>query len=103
MKRRIRSASLSLKVWLWPTFLAALTVFGLFSALLGQHGIWHWLSWLTLSVPLLVILFCSVRATRVRMINGARCHRRSLLQRRKRRGRPPVSDEKDAVMRCRTV
>jgi hypothetical protein len=103
MRRRIRPASLFLKVWLSPSILAALTMFGLFSALLGQHGIWHWLSWLTLSVPLLVILLCAVRAMRVPMIDGARCHRRSLLQRRKRRRKPPVSDEKDAVMRCRTV
>jgi hypothetical protein len=32
-------------------------MFGLLSALLGQHGVWHWLSWTALSVPLGVILF----------------------------------------------
>ena len=41
-------------IWGWPIILAFLTVFGLLSALLGT-GIWHWLSWAALSVPLILI------------------------------------------------
>lgn len=41
-------------IWAWPIMLALLTVFGLLSALLGT-GIWHWLSWAVLSVPLILI------------------------------------------------
>ncbi len=45
-----------LRVWSWPLVIAALTVFGLLSALLGQHGIWLWLSWASLLMPIAVIL-----------------------------------------------
>jgi hypothetical protein len=38
--------------------LAVLTVSGLFSALLGQSGVWLPLSWLLLAIPLLVIVRC---------------------------------------------
>lgn len=41
--------------WGWPIILAGLTLFGLLSALLGEGGIWWWMSWIALSVPLLVI------------------------------------------------
>jgi hypothetical protein len=44
-----------LAVWRWPIGLAVLTLFGLLSALLGQHGAWHWLSWAALTIPLAVI------------------------------------------------
>lgn len=37
-------------VWKFPLLLAALTLFGLLSALTGT-GIWHILSWITLVVP----------------------------------------------------
>lgn len=42
--------------WGWPIGLALLTIFGLFSALLGEGGIWWGLSWVGLVIPLLVIL-----------------------------------------------
>lgn len=42
--------------WRWPIALAAVTLFGLLSALLGEGGIWWWLSWAALAAPLLVIL-----------------------------------------------
>lgn len=42
------------EIWLWPAVLAVLTAFGLLSALLGT-GIWHWLSWVAISIPLIVI------------------------------------------------
>jgi len=42
------------KVWGAPLLLAALTLFGLLAALLGT-GIWHWASWLTLTVPIAVM------------------------------------------------
>ncbi len=46
------------RIWGWPLILAALTIFGLLSALLGQTGIWLPLSWAALAVPLLAILGC---------------------------------------------
>jgi hypothetical protein len=51
-----------MSVWRWPLLLAGLTVLGLLSALLGQHGVWFWLSWLTLSVPLVVIVGAVLQA-----------------------------------------
>ncbi|GAJ30474.1 hypothetical protein [Acidomonas methanolica] len=51
-------------VWPWPIALSLLTVFGLLSALLGQHGIWLALSWTSLSIPLVVMFACLVRARR---------------------------------------
>jgi len=45
-------------IWRWPAVLAAVTVAGLFSALLGQTGAWLVLSWLLLAVPLMVIAWC---------------------------------------------
>lgn len=41
--------------WGWPIGLAVLTMLGLFSALIGESGVWWWLSWAALSVPLLII------------------------------------------------
>ena len=49
-------------VWRGPVVLGVLTIFGLLSALLGQHGIWLALSWAALSIPLIVTVFCLVRA-----------------------------------------
>ena len=51
-----------MSVWRWPLLLAGLTILGLLSALLGQHGVWFWLSWLTLSVPLAVIVGAVLQA-----------------------------------------
>jgi len=48
----------SAQVWRWPVVLALLTVSGLFSALLGQSGVWLPLSWLLLGIPLFVIVWC---------------------------------------------
>ncbi|HWK69248.1 hypothetical protein [Pollutimonas sp. M17] len=42
-----------LKVWGVPGLLGLLTAFGLLAALLGT-GVWHGLSWLSLSIPILV-------------------------------------------------
>ncbi|MCG4261586.1 hypothetical protein NKW84_14610 [Acetobacter senegalensis] len=52
----------SVAVWSWPIALGALTIFGLFSALLGQHGIWLALSWIALSLPPIVTVICLCRA-----------------------------------------
>lgn len=49
-------------IWPWPITLGLLTVFGLLSALLGQHGIWLALSWIALSMPLIVTVVCLIRA-----------------------------------------
>ncbi|MFT8418629.1 MAG: hypothetical protein ABF636_07350 [Acetobacter sp.] len=51
-------------VWPWPIALGLLTLFGLLSALLGQHGIWLALSWVALSIPLVVTVVCLLRAWR---------------------------------------
>lgn len=48
-------------VWRWPALLAALTVFGLLSALLGQREVWWGLSWVALTTPLAVIGYCLSR------------------------------------------
>lgn len=46
-----------LDVWGWPAGLAVLTLFALLAALLGQEGIWLWLSWGTLACLLDVPLY----------------------------------------------
>ena len=51
-------------VWRWPLALAALTLFGLLSALLGEGGVWWALSWIALAMPLLTILLCVMRSAR---------------------------------------
>ncbi|WP_424630660.1 hypothetical protein [Bradyrhizobium sp. SYSU BS000235] len=43
-------------VWRWPLLLAALTVFGLLAALIGQSGLWWPASWIALAMPLIVIV-----------------------------------------------
>jgi hypothetical protein len=48
-------------VWRWPSLLAALTMAGLLSALVGEGGVWWVFSWLALSMPLLTIAACVVR------------------------------------------
>jgi hypothetical protein len=53
------------RIWRWPTVLALLTVFGLLSALLGEGGVWWALSWIALSLPLLVIAACVLRRPRI--------------------------------------
>jgi hypothetical protein len=50
-----------------PLAVAALTLFGLFSALLGQTGAWLALSWAALSAPLAIVAICVKRMVR----NGA--------------------------------
>lgn len=46
-----------LRQWGWPIGLALLMLLGLFSALLGQGGVWWGLSWIALAAPLLVALW----------------------------------------------
>jgi hypothetical protein len=48
----------SVAIWRWPAVLAALTLGGLFSALLGQTGLWLPSSWALLAIPLVVIAWC---------------------------------------------
>ncbi|WP_296330456.1 hypothetical protein [Reyranella sp.] len=48
--------------WHWPLVLAVLTFIGLVSALLGEGGPFWFVSWLALSVPLLVIALAVVRS-----------------------------------------
>jgi hypothetical protein len=52
------------RIWRWPTALALLTLFGLLSALLGEGGLWWSLSWIALSLPLVVIAVCLFRSPR---------------------------------------
>ncbi len=58
----MRRRSSFLVQWGWPIGLAMLTLFGLFSALLGQGGIWWKLSWIALALPLLAALRHIIRA-----------------------------------------
>ena len=51
-------------VWRWPLVLAAVTSVGLLSALLGEGGVWWGLSWVALTIPLAVLVFCVVRPER---------------------------------------
>lgn len=41
-------------VWSAPIVLGALSIFGLLAALLGT-GLWHWASWLSLTILLVII------------------------------------------------
>ncbi|MCB5185463.1 hypothetical protein LG201_09645 [Methylobacillus gramineus] len=43
-----------IQIWGMPIALAVLTGFGLLAALLAT-GIWHWLSWLSMSIPLMIV------------------------------------------------
>jgi uncharacterized membrane protein len=52
-------------VWRAPLVMLALTVFGLLAALLGTET-WHWASWAALAVPLIVILYYTLRPSRTR-------------------------------------
>ena len=51
------------RIWRWPIMLALLTMFGLLSALIGQGGVWWVLSWIMLTIPLLVIVVCATGLT----------------------------------------
>lgn len=62
--RPVSASRPSVAVWPWPIALGLLTIFGLLSALLGQHGIWLALSWAALSIPLIVTVICLIRAWR---------------------------------------
>lgn len=50
------------RLWKWPLVLAALTLFGLLAALLGQDAVWWIASWVTLAAPLAVIVLCVLRS-----------------------------------------
>jgi len=52
----------SYQIWRWPAVIAALSIFGLLSALLGQSGIWWALSWAALAAPLVVSVWCAVKS-----------------------------------------
>lgn len=52
-------------VWRAPLLLVLLTTFGLLAALLGTET-WHWASWAALAIPILVILFHTLRRPRAR-------------------------------------
>jgi hypothetical protein len=43
------------RLWGMPLLMAVLIIFGLLAALLGT-GVWHVLSWIALSVPVVVII-----------------------------------------------
>lgn len=49
-------------IWRWPALLAAFSIFGLLSALLGQTGFWLPLSWIALATPLAVAAICVSRS-----------------------------------------
>jgi len=47
--------NLSLKLWGMPILMAFITLTGLISAILGT-GVWHYLSWISLSYPLYIMI-----------------------------------------------
>jgi len=47
--------NLSLKLWAMPALMAIITITGLVSAILGT-GIWHYISWISLSYPLYIMI-----------------------------------------------
>lgn len=42
--------------WSWPVALALLTVVGLAAALFGEGGAWWYISWIALTMPLVIAL-----------------------------------------------
>lgn len=56
--------------WGWPIGLAILILFGLLSALIGEGGIWWWLSWTALAAALLVIVHHLGRARKAGLRHG---------------------------------
>ncbi len=44
------------KVWGAPLILAFISIFGLLAALLGT-GVWYVLSWITLTIPIVIIIW----------------------------------------------
>ncbi len=71
-RRSSRGQGFAGPVWTIPLSLAALTIFGLLAALLGQHGVWWVLSWIALAIPLLVIVRCLLRDRRSQDFSNAR-------------------------------
>lgn len=58
--------SIFFKLWGMPILIALITLAGLISAILGT-GIWHYISWITLSYPLYIMVkhgrkFCKLSA-----------------------------------------
>ncbi len=51
------------KVWQIPLLLSVLSLIGLISALTGD-GFWDLLSWLTLGIPMLIIVFFVMKHNR---------------------------------------
>ncbi|MFT3936701.1 MAG: hypothetical protein QM726_23955 [Chitinophagaceae bacterium] len=48
------SSNKFVQVWGKPFLLFVITIFGLLAALLGT-GVWHWLSWIALCIPPIVL------------------------------------------------
>ncbi|MFT3976159.1 MAG: hypothetical protein QM688_03455 [Sphingomonas bacterium] len=59
-----RRHSITDRQWRWPIGLAALTIFGLLSALIGEGGVWWLLSWVALAMPLVMIAWHVLRSVR---------------------------------------
>ncbi|MFC7287496.1 hypothetical protein ACFQPC_05535 [Herminiimonas glaciei] len=50
-------------VWRTPLLLAALTLFGLVTALV-ETGVWHWFAWAALAAPIVVGLWYGFKRPR---------------------------------------
>jgi len=50
--------------WSWPIALGLLSILGLLSALIGEGGLWWWLSWAALGTPIVTIAWHMARADR---------------------------------------
>jgi hypothetical protein len=52
------------KVWRWPLLIGVSSLVGLVAGLLGEGGVWWWICWLTLSVPVALGAMGLARAAR---------------------------------------
>ena len=52
--KMLNNKSQFMKVWGMPVLLSIVTIIGLISAIIGL-GVWHWISWITLSAPIVVM------------------------------------------------
>jgi len=59
------------KVWRIPVLLSALILFGLLAALLGT-GVWYWLSWMAMLIPLVIVCFKIISGRKIKK-RGVSC------------------------------
>jgi hypothetical protein len=70
----MKRAQTTWQIWSWPLAFSVFTVVGLFSALLGEGGLWWAICWIALSAPLIAIASFGLRA---KSTKGEDTHARS--------------------------